>query len=256
MKVALIQTEIKDNDIDLNFQYVKLLLSKVDLDTDLVILPEMFLTGFVFDNSLAQVSGEKGLKLMRDFTLNTNIAIDGSLLVENEGKYYNRHYFITPKEEVFYNKVNLFSLSDEVKKLTAGNQKDVVIKYKDIKFKLLTCYDLRFPACSRNSFKEEEFLYDVLIYVASWPSDRREQWKKLLQARAIENQSYVIGVNRQGKDGKELLYSGDSCVIDSKGEFVAETKNWENIIHYYNIDKQSLDKSRKKFPSYLDWQEK
>lgn len=253
MKIALIQTEIKDYDIDLNCQYIKLLLSKIESDTDLVILPEMFLTGFVSDTSLARESGVRGLKLMRDFTSTTNIAIDGSLLVESNEKYYNRHYLITPEQEIFYDKVHLFSMSDEVKNLTAGNQKDVVIKYKDLKIKLLTCYDLRFPSCSRNAFKNNDFLYDALIYVASWPSSRREQWKTLLQARAIENQSYIIAVNRQGKDAQEVYYSGDSCVIDSKGEFLLETKNWENIIHYYDIDKQSLDKYRAKFPSYLDW---
>ncbi|MDO5760043.1 MAG: nitrilase-related carbon-nitrogen hydrolase [Bacteroidota bacterium] len=254
MKIALIQTEIKDYDIDLNFQCIKFLLSRVEKDVDLVVLPEMFLTGFVTETSLAKESGEKGLVLMREFANTNNIAIEGSLLIEEDGKYYNRHYFVTKQEEVFYDKIHLFSLSKEATILTKGKEKDVIINYKGFRIKLLTCYDLRFVSCSNNAYKEGSFLYDMLVYVACWPESRKEQWKTLLQARAIENQAYVIGVNRQGEDSERKLYSGDSCIVNSKGEFLTQITNWENTIIYHNIDKEELDGSRNKFPVYLDWE--
>lgn len=252
MKIALIQTEIKDFCIEDNYQCFKSLLSEIDSDTDLVVLPEMFITGFVSDVSLAKESKEKGLSLMRNFANKNNIAIDGSLLIEDNGKYLNRHYFISTDKETYYDKVHLFSLSDEAKVLSKGERKDVVFSYKDLNIKILTCYDLRFPLSSMNAYNGK-FLYDLLIYVASWPQSRKEQWLILLKARAIENQSYVIGVNRVGEDANEIKYSGDSCIINTKGEQLTPNKIIENQIFYFSIDKNDLNKRRQKFPTYLDW---
>jgi len=252
MKIALIQTEIKDFCIEDNYQCFKSLLSEIDSDTDLVVLPEMFITGFVSDISLAKESKEKGLSLMRSFANKNNIAIDGSLLVEDNGKYLNRHYFISTNKEAYYDKVHLFSLSDEAKVLSKGERKDVVFSYKDLNIKILTCYDLRFPLSSINAYNGK-FLYDLLIYVASWPQSRKEQWLTLLKARAIENQSYVIGVNRVGEDANKIKYSGDSCIINTKGEMIPPIKNVEDKIFYYELNKKELDTRRQKFPTYLDW---
>ena len=252
MKIALIQTEIKDFCIEENYQCFESLLNKVDKDTDLVVLSEMFLTGFITDISLAKHSKEKGLSLMRNFANKNNIVIDGSLLVEDNGKYLNRHYFISTNKEAYYDKVHLFSLSDEAKVLSNGEKKNVIISYKDFNIKLLTCYDLRFPLSSMNAYNGK-FLYDLLIYVASWPQSRREQWLTLLKARAIENQSYVIGVNRVGKHANHTLYSGDSCIMNTKGEIIPYIKNVEDKIFYYELNKKELDTRRQKFPTYLDW---
>lgn len=252
MKIALIQTEIKDFRIEENYQSFESLLSKVDKDTDLVVLSEMFLTGFITDISLAKESKEKGLSLMRNFANKNNIVIDGSLLVEDNGKYLNRHYFISTNKEAYYDKVHLFSLSDEAKVLSNGEKKNVIISYKDFNIKLLTCYDLRFPLSSMNAYNGK-FLYDLLIYVASWPQSRKEQWLTLLKARAIENQSYVIGVNRVGEDANKIKYSGDSCIINTKGEMIPPIKNVEDKIFYYELNKKELDTRRQKFPTYLDW---
>lgn len=252
MKIALIQTEIKDFCIEENYQCFESLLSKVDKDTDLVVLSEMFLTGFITDISLAKESKEKGLSLMRNFANKNNIVIDGSLLVEDNGKYLNRHYFISTNKEAYYDKVHLFSLSDEAKVLSNGEKKNVIISYKDFNIKLLTCYDLRFPLSSMNAYNGK-FLYDLLIYVASWPQSRKEQWLTLLKARAIENQSYVIGVNRVGEDANKIKYSGDSCIINTKGEMIPPIKNVEDKIFYYELNKKELDTRRQKFPTYLDW---
>lgn len=252
MKIALIQTEIKDFCIEENYQCFESLLNKVDSDTDLVVLPEMFITGFVSDISLAKESKEKGLSLMRNFANKNNIAIDGSLLVEDNGKYLNRHYFISTNKEAYYDKEHLFSLSDEAKVLSKGEKKDVIISCKDFNIKLLTCYDLRFPLSAMNTYNGR-FLYDLLIYVASWPQSRKEQWLTLLKARAIENQSYVIGVNRVGEDANKIKYSGDSCIINTKGEMIPPIKNVEDKIFYYELNKKELDTRRQKFPTYLDW---
>lgn len=252
MKIALIQTEIKDFCIEENYQCFESLLNKVDKDTDLVVLSEMFLTGFITDISLAKESKEKGLSLMRNFANKNNIVIDGSLLVEDNGKYLNRHYFISTNKEAYYDKVHLFSLSDEAKVLSNGEKKNVIISYKDFNIKLLTCYDLRFPLSSMNAYNGK-FLYDLLIYVASWPQSRKEQWLTLLKARAIENQSYVIGVNRVGEDANKIKYSGDSCIINTKGEMIPPIKNVEDKIFYYELNKKELDTRRQKFPTYLDW---
>ena len=253
MKVAIIQTHIEDYNIENNIDRVQYLLENIEKDTKWVVLSEMFLTGFVCDVSLAKDSKEKGLSLMREFAHSTGIAIEGSLLVEENGKYFNRHYFISKDNEAFYDKTHLFSFSDEAKTLSAGREKDVITLLEDFKIKMLTCYDLRFPLTSMNTYNDGEFLYDVLVYVASWPSSRKEQWLNLLKARAIENQSYVIATNRIGKDGNGYLYSGDSCVINTKGEILSPIKSFENSIHYYNICKENLNKAREKFPVYKDW---
>lgn len=252
MKIALIQTEIKDFCIEENYQCFESLLNKVDKDTDLVVLSEMFLTGFITDISLAKHSKEKGLLLMRTFAKETGIAIDGSLLIEEDDKYFNRHYFVKKDKEAYYDKEHLFSLSDEAKVLSKGEKKNVVISYKDLNIKILTCYDLRFPLSSMNAYNGK-FLYDLLIYVASWPQSRKEQWLTLLKARAIENQSYVIGVNRVGEDANKIKYSGDSCIINTKGEMIPPIKNVEDKIFYYELNKKELDTRRQKFPTYLDW---
>ena len=226
MKIALIQTEIKDFCIEENYQCFESLLSKVDKDTDLVVLSEMFLTGFITDISLAKHSKEKGLLLMRSFAKETGIAIDGSLLIEEDNKYFNRHYFVEKDKEAYYDKEHLFSLSDEAKVLSKGEKKDVIISCKDFNIKLLTCYDLRFPLSSMNTYNGR-FLYDLLIY--------------------------VIGVNRVGKDANHTLYSGDSCIMNTKGEMIPPIKNVEDKIFYYELNKKELDTRRQKFPTYLDW---
>lgn len=252
MKIALIQTEIKDFCIEDNYQCFKSLLEKTDKDADLVVLPEMFLTGFISETGLAKESMKKGLELMRTFAKQTGIAIDGSLLIEEESKYFNRHYFISSDKELFYDKVHLFSLSEEAKVLSKGAKKDVIVSYKGFQIKLLTCYDLRFPLSSMNAYNDR-FLYDLLIYVASWPKSRREQWLTLLKARAIENQSYVIGVNRTGEDANHTQYSGDSSIINTKGEIISPISNSDKKIYYYELNKKELETRRQRFPVYLDW---
>ncbi|MBR1770296.1 MAG: nitrilase family protein [Bacteroidales bacterium] len=253
MKIAIIQTEIKDFDVDHNYNNFYSLLKSVEEDTSLVLLPEMFLTGFVSDTSLAEQSKQKGLSLMRNFAKKKNTAVEGTLMIEENGQFFNRHYFIHPDVETFYDKVHLFSHSDEAFHFTKGEKKDVIVSYSDFNIKLLTCYDLRFCLSSLNRYSKEVFLYDILTYLASWPQMRREQWITLLKARAIENQAYVIGVNRIGKDGKGIEYSGNSCIINPKGEEESPIKIDNDSIFYYHIDKEKLNTFRQKFPVFHDW---
>lgn len=253
MKLAFIQTQIKDFQIETNYLHFQSLLEKIDNDTDLLVLPEMFLTGFTADTSLAKESKEKGVSLMQKFVEEKGIAIEGSLIVEDNGKYFNRHYAVLPNETKYYDKIHLFSLSDEAKHLSKGQNKDVVFSHKGFNIKMLTCYDLRFPLVSMNRIFDEKPLYDILIYVASWPKSRREQWLTLLKARAIENNSFVLGVNRIGEDGVGVEYSGDSVLFNSKGQEITATHIVENAIHYFEINKEDLDLARQKFPTWKDW---
>jgi omega-amidase len=252
MNIALFQAEIQDKDIERNLLYYNKVLDNLEKDVDLLVLPEMFLTGFTADTSLAKQSKEEGLSFMEDMAKKKDIALEGSLLIEENNKFYNRHYFITKDNTYYYDKKHLFSLSDENKYLTKGKEKTIV-SFKGFNILLLTCYDLRFPLWSMNTYEDNSFLYDIIIYVASWPESRKNQWLKLLMARSIENQSYVIGVNRKGKDINNIYYSGDSCVINTIGEIINPTKKHKDILLYYSIEKENIKEFRKKFSIANDW---
>ena len=266
MLVALIQTEILDFEIEKNLKNLTEICKNILEDVDLIIFPEMFLTGFVTDISFAQESMEKGLAFIHQLQKEKSCAVEGSLLCEVEDKnkankkiYYNRHYFITQDNEYHYDKQKLFSLSDESKILTAGT-KSTIAELKDWKINLKTCYDLRFCDICKNEIdmsdsysQTPKFKYDIITFVASWPKSRSNQWKILLQARAIENQCYSIGVNRYGTDSLNNEYSGDSCVVDMKGNFLEPLPYSTKNILYFDINKENLHSSRKKFPIYADW---
>lgn len=255
MNIALISLDIKDFDIKTNIFSVEEAFSCLEKDTDMVVLPEMFLTGFVMDTTLAQQSKNEGLKLLKHAAKQYCCAMEGTLLIQQNNKYYNRHYFITSEKVQYYDKKHLFSMSDESKKLNSGT-KHTIVEYKGWKIMLLTCYDLRFADWSKNKITDNKFLYDILVYCASWPKSRIRQWQTLLQARAIENQSFVIGVNRQGKDYKNNIYPLSSYLINPKGEILKHQNNKtlnNSNIQYYDINKESLNRLRQNFPVSLDW---
>lgn len=252
MKIALINSKIIDYDIQQNISFTKNIINTVSDDVSWIILPEMFLTGFVFDDKLAQQSMIEGLKLMRQISKQRNCAVEGTLLIQENNKLYNRHYFITPNKEVFYDKKHLFSLSDEAKYLTAG-RKHTIVDFYNWNIQLLTCYDLRFPLWSVNKRNKGHFLYDILVYCACWPESRIEQWKSLLKARAIENQCFVIGVNRQGYDSFSNHYPISTYLFNAKAQQENALPQSDDIVQYYDIDKQHLTFLREKFPVSLDW---
>nr|WP_317632080.1 nitrilase family protein [uncultured Flavobacterium sp.] len=237
LKVAIIQAPLAWENATQNAQYFYNALSNIE-QVDLVVLPEMFSTGFTmnpeanfefFDGelieNLIQISSQK------------NIAITGSLIIKEDDKYYNRLIFITPdKKMVKYDKRHLFSLANEEKYYTAGKDR-LLVEYKGWKICPLVCYDLRFPVFSRNDVD-----YDLLIYVASWPEKRIYAWDSLLKARAIENMAYTIGVNRIGVDGYNANYVGHSQVLDYMGQYLIEPFE-DEAIKYVELDKEIKNKA-------------
>jgi predicted amidohydrolase len=215
---------------------------------DLILLPEMFTTGFSMNASaLAEPLNLTTFKWMKQQAEQTGAVIAGSVIIKEGGNYFNRLLWMTPEGKFsYYDKRHLFRMAGEEKIYSSGSAK-TVLEIKGWKILPMICYDLRFPVWSRNVNNA----FDLLIYVANWPAPRRHAWITLLKARAIENLSYVAGLNRVGEDGKGLHYSGDSAVIDFKGEELysfGEKEHHETITLSY----KALKEFREKFPAYLD----
>jgi omega-amidase len=248
LKITLVQTDLIWEDIDANINHLKLLLDD-DEHTDIIVLPEMFTTGFSMNtNALAKESYEKGIWFMKEVSFQKNCAICASLMCYEDGKYFNRFVWVNPGGDfLFYDKRHLFSMADEHNHFTKG-EGQLIISYKEWKINPLVCYDLRFPVWSRNNSKDP---YDLLIYVANWPVTRITQWSKLLQARAIENVCFVIGVNRIGSDEAGIKYNGLSAYVDYKGDahILTEDKEETRIV---TLNKSALLEYRERFPFLND----
>lgn len=215
--------------------------------SDLYILPEMFSTGFcTCPEGIAESADSKTLELMKSKAQQTGAAIAGSIAVNEDGRYYNRFYFVTPDGSVAqYDKKHLFTFGGEHEHFTPGDER-VVVTYRGVRILLEICYDLRFPVWSRNRGD-----YDMIIYVASWPTPRVDAWKALLTARAIENQCFVAGVNRVGTDPSNE-YSGGSRIIDPYGRIMAECMDGEQMAATAEVDMALLQAFREKFPVMND----
>lgn len=214
---------------------------------DVIVLPEMFSTGFsMASNRLAEDMSGPTVSWLADTAGARRAHICGSVIIADRGEYWNRFIWMTPEgETVICDKRHLFRMADEHRYYSAGTE-HVTIPINGIRIRPLICYDLRFPVWSRN--RED---YDVLMYVANWPARRREHWRALLRARAIENQSYCIGVNRTGIDGNGVAYCGDSMVLDYRGEVVADLGDGESVVTVA-IDRHGLDAYRQEFPAAMD----
>jgi predicted amidohydrolase len=237
INVTLIQSDIIWEDRISNLKKYQEKINQIE-STDLIILPEMFTTGFSMSpKSISENMNGETIQWMKQNAHKMNSAICGSIIIEEDSKYFNRFIWVNPDGSIHhYDKRHLFSFAGENENYTPGNEK-IIIEYKGWKICPLICYDLRFPVWSRNS---ED--YDLLIYVANWPDKRKSAWKSLLTARAIENQCYVIGVNRVGEDSKNY-YSGDSSLINALGETLYTNSHIEEI--YSNtISKYDLNKIR------------
>lgn len=243
MKVALIQYDITWLDAAKNLAYISRKLETLAADTDLVILPEMFTTGvtILVDKASEKMDGT-AVEEMKYWAQKYQIAVCGSLLIEEEGKYYNRFIFVHPDTTIeYYDKRHLFRLGGEDKVCTPGKSCPI-FAYKGWRIKPQVCYDLRFPVWSRNTE-----LYDLLIYVSNWPKARDYSYTTLLHARAIENQCYVCACNRIGVDGSRIVYDGNSLVVDAKGATLADAQDNEEIL-CFDLSKEDLDKFRSRFP--------
>ena len=241
MKIALIQIPLVWEDPKSNRAYIEQKINTLESDTDLVVLPEMFTTGFTMQpERVAETMQGETVLWMQSLAKAKNCAITGSLVIIEEGNYYNRLLFVFPSGEIhYYNKRHLFTLAGEDKSYTKGTQK-LIIEYRGWKICPLICYDLRFPVFARNVEQ-----YDLLLYVANWPTIRIQAWDTLLKARAVENISYTIGINRVGKDEKDYDYSGHSQVVDFLGNYTIEPQKTEGIF-YAQLDKEALRQTRVK----------
>jgi len=248
LKITLVQTNLIWENIDLNLSHLSDLVMKADQDTDILVLPEMFSTGFTMDtNRLAEDNEGKAFRWMKNTASDLNFIITGSLIFSHDQKVYNRLIWMNPSGSYsYYDKRHLFTMGNENKHYSSGNIR-TIIEFQGWRICPLICYDLRFPVWSRNT---ED--YHLLIYVANWPSSRNFAWNTLLRARAIENQCFVAGVNRVGLDGKSIEYIGSSMILDPKGYALAETTLDEEAVITAYLDMNLLNDFRKKFPVLND----
>lgn len=248
LRITAIQTALHWENPQANYSMFEEKFSSIH-HTDLVVLPEMFTTGFSMNTSRAIQPGYDPLKWMKHQAYTRGFALVGSYMVEENGKFFNRLSFVSPEGEVIsYEKKHLFTLAGEQHHYTSGNRQ-VIVSYKGWKLALMICYDLRFPVwCRRTSI----FNYDAIIFTANWPDRRSHAWRTLLLARAIENQSYVIGVNRVESDGSGVIHSGDSAIIDPLGKYICLAHPFEETVLQATIYKTELNEIRERLPFFDD----
>ena len=267
LTITIIQTSLHWENKTANLQMLEQKINSIKERTEVVVLPEMFSTGFSMNpEMLAETMEGETVQWMKRMAAKKKIILTGSIIIEERStdagggkKYFNRLIWMLPNGQYgIYDKRHRFAFAGEDEYFSAGTKR-LIASVKGWKINLLICYDLRFPAWARQvspsvSKGEAELVtpeYDVLIYVANWPEKRSTAWKTLLQARAIENQSYVVGVNRVGKDGNEIHYSGDSMIIDPLGEILYQKKEEEDIFTI-SLDRDYLQTAREKFPFWKD----
>lgn len=257
LKVTIIQTALHWHNRTANLNHFEKLIARIKEPTNLIVLPEMFTSGFTMNTNLAadKPNGEI-LLWMKSMAIKMNAVITGSAVIEEDGKFYNRLLWVNPEGGVVhYNKRHLFRMANENEHFEEGKSR-LITNIDQWRICPLVCYDLRFPVWSRNinwssNFKQTH-QYEVLIYVANWPERRSYAWKSLLVARAIENQCYVIGVNRIGLDGNDINYTGDSVVISPLGEVMSKTQPDEEAVETLALNLNDLQNYRNAFPAIND----
>ncbi len=255
MNVTLIQPALYWHDPIANRAALEERIFSLSEPTDLIVLPEMFTTGFTMNaRAVAEPMGLTTFRWMRQMAAQTGAVVTGSYVVQENNQYFNRLIWMEP-DGTFdsYDKRHLFRMAGEDNVYTGGTRR-IIKEWKGWRICPLICYDLRFPAWSRNVAPTEngpEPAYDLLLYVANWPAVRRDPWNTLLQARAIENLSYVVGVNRVGEDENKHAYAGDSAIIDYKGQVLFRQTDTE-VVHQQTLSLDELHEFRAKFPAYLD----
>lgn len=255
LKITIIQTELHWENKAKNIAMFTEKIATITEATDVIVLPEMFTTGFTMNaKSLAETMEGETIEWMTQQAKNKNAAMVGSIIIYENNHYFNRFIWAQPDGQVFsYDKRHLFRMANEHNTFASGNSR-LIVEWRGWKICPLVCYDLRFPVWSRNkpTTHHSPPVFDCLIYVANWPEARKEPWRKLLEARAIENQVYVVGVNRVGCDGKDIPYSGNSTVIDPKGNQISNIFEHQNSIQTIELNREELDDFREKFPVGLD----
>ena len=262
LRVTLIQSVLLWGNIEGNLRHFEEVILNFKNSTDLIVLPEMFSTGFSMRTELAEEMNGNAVNWMQRMAQAANAVITGSLMIRDDGKFFNRLMWMRPDgTHEYYDKRHLFSLGEEHKHFSAG-KKRITVSLNGWTVCPLVCYDLRFPVWCRNlkqsavggRLSADMSQYDVLIFVANWPERRNFAWKHLLQARAIENQAYVIGVNRMGNDGNGIYHSGDSALIDPIGE-VMFTQADTPFAKTFTLSKERIEYVRSKMPFLEDGDE-
>ncbi len=243
LNVTIIQSDLVWEDVKSNLNNFSEKLNSISEETDLIVLPEMFATGFTMQPDKFSVFQDEIIQKLSEFASEKKAVVTATLITEREHNYYNTLIWMYPDGTYkTYDKRHLFSFAGEDKYYTQGKE-HLIVNIKKWRIKPLICYDLRFPVWSRNRND-----YDLLIYLANWPERRNDAWKTLLKARAIENQAYVIGVNRVGNDGNTIYHSGDSGVYNPKGNLISRTKAHEESTETISLDLAELNAFREKFP--------
>ncbi|HZH86303.1 MAG TPA: nitrilase-related carbon-nitrogen hydrolase [Brumimicrobium sp.] len=252
LKVSLIQCDQVWEDKKANLAHYETMLKEVQLPTDIVVFPEMFQTAFTMNAvEMAESMDGESIQWLKKMAAKYDCAMVASLIIKENDIFNNRMVFIQADGSIQqYNKRKLFGLANEEQTFTPG-EKNTIFEYKGWKVFLQVCYDLRFPEIARNSVKNDIYEYDLLINVANWPEKRSLHWRTLLQARAIENQAYVIGVNRVGVGGNNLNYSGDSCIIAPSGMIVSLVSHDEHVVNE-ELESETLKEVRKVMPFLKD----
>jgi len=255
IKITLVQSPLHWENPGANREMFEQKINDIAEPTELIVLPEMFTTGFTLEpKAIAEEHAGDTIDWMKRLAAQKNAVITGSIATREDGKFYNRLIWMQPDGQYQqYDKKHLFTFAGENTNYTPGQER-VILEYKGWKFLLLICYDLRFPVWCKNNYSPQNgFDYDCIINVANWPASRSHPWRILLMARAIENQAYVIGVNRIGNDENGIEYSGDSALISPLGE------NFSNMLPYTEkaetiaMPRCQLDDFRQKFRVAYDW---
>jgi predicted amidohydrolase len=250
LKITLIQSLLAWENKEANLEMFSQKISKLKDKTDLIVLPEMFSTGFTMNAAaMAEPVNGNSVEWMRKMAAMKNCVVTGSLIISENGKFYNRLIWMKPDGSFnHYDKRHLFRLAHEEQTYTAGQER-LIVELNGWRIFPLVCFDLRFPVWSRRT---KDSGYDVLLYVANWPERRVTAWSQLLIARAIENQCYVAGVNRVGNDGNDIYHSGESAVINYKGEEISGISAHEESIETVELHKEELENFRSQLPFLED----
>jgi len=258
MKIALVQGNIFWENPERNAAYYEKMIKRTSPATEIVVFPEAFTTGFTMNASrLPQLTAFPVDEWLAEKANTYRKVIVAGAFVRDNGRYYNRLFWVQPDGTVYhYDKRHLFSHGGENRIFTPGNRR-VTISYGDLRFNLQICYDLRFPVWCANTYDRasDTYGYDVQIFVANWPAKRRHAYLPLIRGRAVENQAFVLWVNRVGRDGNYMIHSGDTRVVHPSGEVVALVKSHTEGILEYDLDPKEITEFRRNFPLGPDWDE-
>jgi len=254
LKVSIIQSELVWENAQKNIKNFNRKLDSIEGHSDLIILPEMFNTGFSINpGKCAENENGYTVKWLEEKAKSLDSVITGSVLIDDNGEFYNRLYWMPPDGNFLsYDKRHLFRLSEEYKVFSRGIEK-IIVSLKGWKILPLICYDLRFPVWCKNSYIDGYYEYDIVFVVANWPEVRASIWKSLLPTRAIENMAYSIGVNRVGVDGHGFTHSGDSMIVDPKGQVLCYLEPHKEMYYTITLSYKGLNEIRKNYPVGLDW---